>query len=71
MAPQLKVSSDRLVKLGTVPATPVQGEWFIHFTTAPPKLFEKSGIWSHLISITEDLLSTPDNKCTSCMWHLI
>ena len=33
----LKVSSDRLVKLGIEPVTPcLQGEWFIHYTTAAP-----------------------------------
>ena len=39
-APQLKVSSDRLVKQGMEPIPPgLQGEWFIHYTTAP-KYFE-------------------------------
>ena len=32
--PRLKVSSDRLVKLGIEPATPgLQGKRFIHYTT--------------------------------------
>ena len=35
--PQLKVSSDKLVKPRVEPATPgLQGEWFIHYTTAAP-----------------------------------
>ena len=35
--PQLKVSSDRLVKPGIEPATPgLQGKRFIHYTTAAP-----------------------------------
>ena len=35
--PQLKVSSDRLVKLGIQPATPdFQGKRFIHYTTVAP-----------------------------------
>ena len=35
--PRLKVSSDRLVKLGIEPATPgLQGKRFIHYTTAAP-----------------------------------
>ena len=35
--PRLKVSSDRLVKPGIKPATPgLQGERFIHYTTAAP-----------------------------------
>ena len=34
---RLKVSSDRLVKPGTEPETPgLQGNWFIHYTTAAP-----------------------------------
>ena len=34
MGPQLKVSSDRLVKPGIEPATPgLQGNWFIHYAT--------------------------------------
>ena len=36
--PRLKVSSDRLVKLGIKPATPgLQGTRFIHYTTAAPR----------------------------------
>ena len=32
-----KVVSDRLVKVGIVPANPdLQDEWFIHYTTAAP-----------------------------------
>ena len=39
--PRLKVSSDRLVKLGIEHVTPgLQGKRFIHFTTAAPKAFE-------------------------------
>ena len=35
--PRLKVSSDRLSKLGIEPATPgLQGKRFIHYTTAAP-----------------------------------
>ena len=35
MGPQLRVSSDRLVKPGIEPATPgLQGKQFIHYTTA-------------------------------------
>ena len=35
--PRLKVSSDRLMKLGIEPATPgLQGKRFIHYTTAAP-----------------------------------
>ena len=35
--PQLKVSSDRLVKPGTEPANPgLQGEGFIYYSTAAP-----------------------------------
>ena len=35
--PQLKVSSDRLVKSGIEPTTPgLQGEEFINYTTAAP-----------------------------------
>ena len=35
--PQLKVSSDRLVKPGIEPGTPgLQGKRFIHYTTAAP-----------------------------------
>ena len=35
--PQLKVSSDRLVKLGIKRATSgFKGEWFIRYTTAAP-----------------------------------
>ena len=35
--PRLKVSSDRLEKLGIEPATPgLQGKWLIHYTTAAP-----------------------------------
>ena len=35
--PRLKVSSDRLVKTGIEPTTPgLQGEQFIHKTTAAP-----------------------------------
>ena len=35
--PQIKVSSDRLVKSGIEPVTPgVQGKWFIHYTAAAP-----------------------------------
>ena len=35
--PQLKVSSDRLVKLGIQPATPgFQGKRLIHYTTVAP-----------------------------------
>ena len=38
--PQLKVSSDRLVKPGIEPANPgLQGKRFIHFTTVAPKLW--------------------------------
>ena len=36
--PQLKVTSDRLVKPGIEPVTPgLQGKRFIHYTTAGPK----------------------------------
>ena len=39
--PQLKVSSDRLVKPGIEPATSgLQGKRFIHYTTAAPFLSE-------------------------------
>ena len=35
--PQLKFSSDRLVKPGIEPASPgLQGKWFIHYTTVAP-----------------------------------
>ena len=38
--PQLKVSSDRLVKPGIKPATPgLQGKRFIYYTTAAPIVF--------------------------------
>ena len=37
MGPWLKVSSDRLVKLGIEPAIPgLKGKWFIRYTTAAP-----------------------------------
>ena len=37
--PQVKVSSDRLVKPGIEPATPgLQGKRFTHYTTAAPTL---------------------------------
>ena len=37
--PRLKVSSDRLVKLGIESATPgLQGKRFIHYTTAAPAI---------------------------------
>ena len=37
MRPQLKVSSDRLVKPEIKSATPrLQGKWFIHYTTVAP-----------------------------------
>ena len=37
MGPQLKVSSDRLVKLSIKPVTPgLQGKQFIHYTMAAP-----------------------------------
>ena len=44
--PQLKVSSDRLVKLRIVPVTPgLQGKQFIHYTTAAPHVdYEHSNI---------------------------
>ena len=39
--PQLKVSSDRLLKPGIEPATPgLQGKQFIHYTTAAPVCVE-------------------------------
>ena len=43
---QLKVSSDRLVKLGILPVTPgLQGKRFIHYTTAAPHVdYEHSNI---------------------------
>ena len=35
MGPRLKISSDRLMKLGIEPANPgLQGKRFIHYTTA-------------------------------------
>ena len=35
--PKLEVSSDSLVKPGIEPVTPgLQGDWFIHYTTAAP-----------------------------------
>ena len=38
MGPRLKVSSDRLVKPGIEPAIPgLQGQRFIHYTTAASK----------------------------------
>ena len=38
--PQLRVSSDRLEKLGIEPAIPhLQGGWFIHNTMAAPNVF--------------------------------
>ena len=45
--PQLKVSSDRLVKSGIEPATTgLQGKRFIHYTTAPP-LSHLDGSFEH------------------------
>ena len=38
--PQLKVSSDRLVKPGIKHVTPgLQGKWFIHYTTVAPTTY--------------------------------
>ena len=43
--PQLKVSSDRLVKPGIEPVTPgLQGKWFIHYTTASPLRIVYTGL---------------------------
>ena len=40
MAPQLKVSSDRLEKTEIKPTTPnSQGEWLIHYTTGAPNTY--------------------------------
>ena len=52
--PQLKVSSDRLVKPGIEPAAPgLQGKRFIHYTTAPPivQILMKCRLWWHFIGI--------------------
>ena len=41
--PGLKVSSDRLVKPGILPATPgLQGKRFIYYTTAAPLIMVRS-----------------------------
>ena len=41
MGPKHVVLSDRLLKPGVEPATPgLQGEWFIHYTTAAPVLMD-------------------------------
>ena len=43
--PRLKVSSDRLVKLGIEPATPgLQGKQFIRYTTAASLAYIRSSI---------------------------
>ena len=39
MGPQLKVSSDRMVKPGIEPVIPgLQGEWFIHYSIVAPSV---------------------------------
>ena len=44
MGPGLEVSSDRLEKLGIEPATTgLQGEWFIHYTTAAARQYFYQG----------------------------
>ena len=41
--PRLKVSSERLVKLGIKPVTPdLQGRRFIHYTTAAPQFLDRA-----------------------------
>ena len=51
--PRLKVSSDRLVKLGIEPATPgLQGKRFIHYTTAAPLVWVVLGCILKSYSVT-------------------
>ena len=50
--PQLKVSSDRLVKPEIEPANPgLQGQGFIHFTTAAPLVL--MSLRPHYINMTD------------------
>ena len=60
MGPRLKVSSDRLVKPGIEPATPVlQDMRFIHYTTAAPvpALFAK--IKQSSVTVIHPLIENP------------
>ena len=60
MGPQLKVSSDRLVKLGIKPATPcLQGKRFIHYTTVAPTFWKNS--LRNTIRVLNSLV--PDQSC--------
>ena len=60
MGPQLKVSFDRLVKLGIKPATPcLQGKWFIHYTTVAPTFWKNS--LRNTIRVSNSLV--PDQSC--------
>ena len=63
MGPQLKVSSDRLVKLGIKPATPcLQGKLLIHYTTVAPTFWKNS--FRNTIRVLNSLV--PDQS-----WHFV